>query len=79
MASYRRPPYQICLVGDDQHRLVAEQRLDVVVQRDLLLDTVAAGLRDINEKQHDGLQMRQSCDGLHLDRVALFQRMIQDT
>lgn len=44
----------------------------------LLLDGVAALLRDVDEVQHAALEVGQRRDGLHLDRVALLERMVQD-
>ena len=57
---------------------VGEERLDVLEKRDLLGDGLAAGLRNVDEEKHAGLQMGQRGDGLHLDGVALFQRVVQN-
>ncbi len=52
------------LVGDDEQRLVGEQRLDGVEQRRLLRDGVAALLADVHDVQHRCAQVRQRRDAL---------------
>lgn len=71
--------YQVGLVGDDQEGLVDEERLDVVVEADLLGDRVSAGLRNVDEEEDAGVQVGQRGNGLHFDRVLLLERMVQDS
>ena len=52
------------LVGDDEQRLVGEQRLDGVEQRRLLRDGVPALLADVHDVQHCRPQVRQRRDAL---------------
>lgn len=70
---------QINLVGNDKQRLVGEKRLDALIQRHLLLDAVAAGFRDIDKEEDSAVKVCQCSDALHLDGVALLQRVIQNS
>lgn len=45
----------------------------------LRLHCIAALLAQIHKVHHRAPQMRQSRDGLHLNRVHLLERVIQDT
>lgn len=45
----------------------------------LFLDGVAALLRDVDEVEHAALEVGQRRHGLHLDRVALLQGVVQNT
>ena len=67
----------VYFVVADHERLIGKQGLDIVEQGQLLFDGVVAQLTDVQNKQHDGFQMSQGRDGLHLDCVALFQRVVQ--
>lgn len=55
-----------------------EQGADVLEQGQLLLDAVAALPCEVHEVQHAGLEVGQGRDGLHLDGVALLERVVQD-
>jgi hypothetical protein len=46
---------QVGLGENDDKRLRLEQRFDVVEQRDLLLDCVAASFGDVHEEQDAGI------------------------
>ncbi len=45
----------------------------------LLCQGVPALLRDVHEVEHAAVKVRQRRDGLHLDGVALLQRVVQQT
>ena len=45
----------------------------------LLLDGVAALLRDVDEVQHAALEVGKGHNGLHLDGFALLEGVVQDT
>mmetsp|Transcript_20611 Transcript_20611/g.62060 ORF Transcript_20611/g.62060 Transcript_20611/m.62060 type:complete len:279 (+) Transcript_20611:965-1801(+) len=72
------PSDRVQLVRNDQQRLGCEQGADGVEQGGLLLDGVAALLRHVQHVQHRRPQVCQRRDTLHLDRVALLKRPIQD-
>ena len=65
------------LVGDEYERLVDKERLDVVKKRDLLVNRVAALLGHVHDEQDGGAQVRHGRDGLHLDGVALLERVVE--
>mmetsp|Transcript_19433 Transcript_19433/g.74612 ORF Transcript_19433/g.74612 Transcript_19433/m.74612 type:complete len:651 (-) Transcript_19433:57-2009(-) len=67
------------LVGRDDEGLVGEEGLDVVEETELLLEAVAALLRDIDHEEHSGAEMGQRGDGLHLDGIPVLQRVVEDT
>lgn len=47
-------------------------------RRHLLLDGVATALRDVDEVENSGTEVGKGRDGLHLNGVALFKRVVQD-
>jgi hypothetical protein len=67
------------LVEGHDEGLVGEEGLDGVEELDLVLDGVAALLRDIDDEDDGRPQVRQSRDRKHLDGVPLLEGMIQDT
>ena len=62
---------EIDLGEHNDEGLGLEQRLDRVEKADLLVDGVAASLRNVHEEQDASVEMRQGSDSLHFDRVSL--------
>lgn len=58
--------------------LVGEQGSDAVEELQLLLQGVAALLRNIHDVKNRCPEVSQSRDGLHLDGVPLLQRVVKD-
>lgn len=68
----------IDLVDDEEDDLVGEEGLDGVEELDLGLDGVAALFREVDEVEDGGAEMGNGRDGLHLDRVHLFEGVVED-
>jgi len=56
-----------------------EEGLDRVEKVDLLLDSVAAGLTDVEQEQNGSVQVSKGRNSLHFDGVALVQWVVKDT
>ena len=70
-------PNNVDLVDDEHDGLVCKQGLDRVEELALGLDRIAALLRQVH-KVHDGApEVGEGRDGLHLDRVHLFERVVE--
>mmetsp|Transcript_71301 Transcript_71301/g.104479 ORF Transcript_71301/g.104479 Transcript_71301/m.104479 type:complete len:344 (+) Transcript_71301:547-1578(+) len=70
--------FDVTLVEHNHERLALKEGLDVVEQRHLLLDRIAALLGKVNKVEHARLQMHQCGNRLHLDGVALLEGVIQN-
>lgn len=55
-----------------------EERLDGLEEGNLLVNRVAARLRDIQEEEDCSVQMSESGHSLHLNGVSLIQRVVED-
>mmetsp|Transcript_5471 Transcript_5471/g.9261 ORF Transcript_5471/g.9261 Transcript_5471/m.9261 type:complete len:659 (+) Transcript_5471:197-2173(+) len=69
---------QVDLGEHDDQGFGQEEGLDVLEQRNLLIDGVAAGLRDVEQEEHAGVEVSQSGDGLHFDGVPLIEGVVED-
>jgi hypothetical protein len=69
----------IDLVGGEDEGLVGKEGLDVLKEGGLLLETVTAGLRDVEEVDDGGTDVGERRDGLHLDGVSVLKRVVEDT
>eukprot|EP00965_Chrysotila_dentata_P005429 178321-Pleurochrysis_carterae.AAC.1 len=65
------------LVDGDDEWLVDEERSDLVKEGDLLRERVAALLGDVEHVEDAALQVGERRDRLHLDRVALLERLVE--
>mmetsp|Transcript_1884 Transcript_1884/g.4050 ORF Transcript_1884/g.4050 Transcript_1884/m.4050 type:complete len:569 (-) Transcript_1884:454-2160(-) len=78
LAFQRVPGLLIDLVDHHDQLLIGKKRLNGSKQITLLLDGVPALLANVHEIQHRARQVSQRRNRLHLDRVPLLQRMIQN-
>jgi hypothetical protein len=70
--------HDVDLVDDHDQGLVCEERADVLKEGDLLLKCVPALPREVHDVQHARAQMGERGDGLHLDGVAVLERVVEN-
>ena len=63
----------------NDERLSGKQWLDRIEKLNLLLDSVAARLWNIQHKQNCSIQVSQCSNGLHLNSISLVEGVIKDT
>ena len=68
----------VALGADEEERLSLEERSNGAEECDLLVDGVVALAAGVDEEEDGGLEMRQRSDRLHLDGVAVLDRVVQN-
>lgn len=71
--------FQISLVKSNNNRLIFEQRLDRIVQMNLLNNRVSTLFRRINKVNNTTLQMSQSSNRLHFNCIHFIQTVIKNS
>jgi len=70
---------KVDLGQNNYQRLCLKEWLDVLKERYLLLDGIAARLGDIKQKENTSVEVCQGSDGLHLNGVSLIERVVKNT
>ena len=70
---------QVALGEHNHERLGLEQGFDRLEQRNLLIDSVATCLGDIEQEEDGCIEMSKGRDCLHFNRIALVKGMVQHT